>query len=103
MTSPASGNSEAAVLATDKLESLRNLDTCTLANAIEATGIRLRNEGYMDSSVRCLFPDMPPLVAYALPLRVRTGEPPIEGLAYVDRFDCGIQLLSLPPPRSLVL
>jgi regulator of RNase E activity RraA len=103
MTSPASGNSEAAVLATDKFESLRNLDTCTLANAIEATGVRLRNEGYMDSSVRCLFSDMPPLVAYALPLRVRTGEPPIEGLAYVDRVDWWDQLLSLPGPRVLVV
>ena len=85
------------------LDLLRTLDSCAIANAIEATRIRLRNEGYMDSTVRCLFREMPPLLGYALPMRVRTGEPPIEGLAYVDRVDWWEQFRAIPQPRLLVV
>ncbi len=35
----------------------------------------------MDSTVRCLFPELPPLVGYAIPIRVRTSDPPIGGRA----------------------
>ena len=82
---------------------LSKLDTCVIANAIEATGVRLRNEGYMASIIHCLFPELRPLVGYALPLRVRTGDPPIEGPAYVDRVDWWEQLLAIHEPRVLVV
>jgi len=90
-------------LPAEQFEALSRLDTCALANAIEATGVRLRNEGYMDSTVRCLFPDLPPLIGYALPLRVRATDPPIRGLRYIDHIDWADQLLSLPRPRILVV
>ncbi len=92
-----------APLDAQTLEVLRKLDTCVIANSIEATGVRLRNEGYMDSTIHCLFPELPPLVGYALPLRVRTGEPPVDGLAYVDRTDWWEQFLAIPQPRVLVV
>jgi regulator of RNase E activity RraA len=85
------------------MDALRSLDTCTLANAIEATGVRLRNEGYVDSTVRCLFPELRPLVGYAIPIQVRTGDPPIGGRAYVDRVDWWDELLAVPAPRILVV
>ena len=53
------------------LEELRQLDSCTVANAIETFGVRLRNTGFTDSAVRCLFEDFPPLVGYAATVRVR--------------------------------
>lgn len=84
-------------------DALRGLATCDLANAIEATGIRLRNEGYMDSTVRCLFPEFPALIGHALTLRVKTGDPPITGPRHVERDDWWEQFLSLPEPRLLVV
>ena len=87
----------------NQLDALRKLDTCTLANAVDTTGARLRNEGYVDSTVRCLFPELPPLVGYAIPIRVRTSDPPIAGRAYVDRVDWWDQLLAVPAPRILVV
>ena len=48
-------------LTTEQLDALRTMDTCAVSNAIEATGVRLRNEGYMDATVRSLFPELPPL------------------------------------------
>ena len=44
------------MLTSEQLEILRRLDACTLANAIETFHERLRNEGFADNSVRCLFP-----------------------------------------------
>jgi regulator of RNase E activity RraA len=43
------------------------------------------------------------LIGYALPLRVRTTDPPIRGLRYIDHIDWADQLLSLPKPRILVV
>ena len=90
-------------LTQEQLDALRALDTCTLANAIEATGVRLRNEGYMDASVRCLFPEIAPLLGYALTLRVRTSAPPVRGVRYVDHIDWAERVLALPQPRILVV
>lgn len=85
------------------LEALRNLDTCAIANAIETTGVRLRNEGYADATVRCLFPELRPLLGYALTLRVRTGDPPVEGTAFADRVDWWERFLAVPAPRLLAI
>jgi 4-hydroxy-4-methyl-2-oxoglutarate aldolase len=85
------------------LEQLRHLDSCSVANAIETFGVRLRNSGFADSTVRCIFEDFPPLVGYAATIRVRTAEPPMEGDSYYYRLDWLDHLLSVPPPRALVV
>ncbi len=104
MTSPdQNGPSPGPLVDRAKLDLLQGLATCDLANAIESTGVRLRNEGYMDSTVRCLFPEFAPLMGYALTLRVRTGDPPIAGPAYVERDDWWDQFLAMPEPRLLVV
>ena len=48
------------VLTDAQLESLRKLNACLLANAIETFHQRLRNEGFASRNVRCLFPYLPP-------------------------------------------
>ena len=60
-----------------QLEKLRRLDSCSVANAIETFDLRLRNTGFADSTVRCIFPDFSPMVGYATTLRVRTSDPPM--------------------------
>jgi 4-hydroxy-4-methyl-2-oxoglutarate aldolase len=87
----------------DALEKLRLLDSCSVANAIETFGVRLRNTGFADSRVRRIFEDLPPLVGYAATLRVRTAEPPMEGDSYYYRLDWLEHLSSVPPPRVLVV
>jgi regulator of RNase E activity RraA len=85
------------------LEELRLLDSCSVANAIETFGTRLRNSGFTDSTVRCIFEDFPPLVGYAATVRVRTSDPPMEGDSYFYRLDWLDHLLSVPSPRVLVI
>jgi 4-hydroxy-4-methyl-2-oxoglutarate aldolase len=85
------------------LEELRQLDSCSVANAIEKFGMRLRNTGFTDSTVRCIFEDFSPLVGFAATVRVRTAEPPMEGDSYYYRLDWLDHVLSIPAPRVLVV
>jgi 4-hydroxy-4-methyl-2-oxoglutarate aldolase len=87
----------------DDLDALRRLDSCTVSNAIETFAVRLRNAGFADACIRCMFEDFPPMVGYAATARLRSGEPPIAGRIYVDRTDWWNSILQVPPPRIVVL
>jgi len=86
-----------------QFEQLRQLGSCTVANAIETFDARLRNEGFSDSRIRCIFEDFPPMVGYAATVRIRTSEPPMEGHSHYYRLDWLDHVSSIPPPRILVL
>jgi len=85
------------------LAKLRQIDTCTVCNAIETFGVRLRNTGYADSSVRCFTPDLGPMVGYAATARLRSGDPRVDGKTYHDRTEWWGDILHIPAPRIVVL
>ena len=93
----------APLLTEEELDALRKFDTCMIANAIESFNVRLRNTGFADASVRCMFEDAPPMVGYAATARLRSGVPPIGGGTFHDRADFWNTILALPAPRILVL
>ncbi len=90
-------------LTDEELNALRKFDTCMVANAVESFRVRLRNTGFTDSSVRCMFADMAPMVGYAVTARLRSGEPPVNGGTFHDRSGLWNTLLQCPSPRLLVL
>jgi 4-hydroxy-4-methyl-2-oxoglutarate aldolase len=92
-----------AFLTEQELAALRQFDTCMVANAIETFNVRLRNTGFTDGKVRCMFPDLGPMVGYAVTARLRTGEPPIAGRQFQDRGDLWSRIQACPGPRILVL
>ncbi len=94
---------QTAALDFEQLEALRRLDACTLANAIETFHERLRNEGFMDSSVRCLFPRLQPMLGYAATVKIRGSAPPTTDGAYPERTNWWDYILSLPAPRVVVV
>ncbi len=91
------------VLAASELQALGRLDTCTVANAIETFGQRLRNEGFMGPGVHCFTPQLPPVVGYAETLRIRSSSPPPEQRYYFARSDWWSVLGCVPAPRVLVI
>jgi regulator of RNase E activity RraA len=91
------------VLSAEELEPLRRLSSCQIADAIETFGVRLRNEGFMDASVHGVFPQLSPMVGYAVTARIRTSEPPMRGRAYPNRTDWWNYLRTIPAPRVVVL
>jgi 4-hydroxy-4-methyl-2-oxoglutarate aldolase len=86
-----------------QLDQLRRLDSCTVANAVETFDVRLRNQGFADSSIHSIFEDFPPMVGYAATVRIRTSEPPMEGHSYYYRLDWLDHVSSIPEPRVLVV
>jgi regulator of RNase E activity RraA len=90
-------------LTAEQLEALRQVDGGTLANAIETFQERPRNEGFADSSVRCLFPHLPPVVGYAVTVKIRGSAPPFAGNAYLERTDWWDYVVSVPAPRVVVV
>ena len=89
-------------LTAEQLEAIRRLDACTVANAIETFHERLRNAGFVDYTVHCLFPRLQPMVGYAATIKIRGSAPPTAGNPYPDRTDWWDYILSLPPPRVVV-
>jgi 4-hydroxy-4-methyl-2-oxoglutarate aldolase len=75
-----------------------------VASAIEAFRVRLPNTGFADSTIRCVFEGCPPIAGYAATARIRTANPPMEGHGYsYERTDWWKHILSIPPPRIVVL
>jgi regulator of RNase E activity RraA len=90
-------------LTLDQLAAIKRLDTCAVADAIETFGVRLRNEGYTDGSIRSVSPQMAPMVGYATTVRIRCSNPPAVGRTYLERTDWWSYLLSVPAPRVVVI
>jgi 4-hydroxy-4-methyl-2-oxoglutarate aldolase len=87
----------------DQQDALRRLDTCSVANAIDTFYLRLRNEGFTDSSIRCLFPSLAPMLGYAVTVKIRCSSPPPDNHAYQDRTDWWNYILTIPSPRVVVI
>ena len=90
-------------LTEELLNALRRFDTCMVANAVETFNVRLRNTGFTNASVHCMFEDAPPMVGYAVTGRLQSGEPPIKGGTYHDRTELWSRIHEVPAPRILVL
>ena len=90
-------------LTLEGLEELRKIHGCTLADAIETFRERLRNEGFMNNSVRSFFPQLPNMIGYAVTLKVRGSAPPMADGSMSIRQDWWDYVLSLPSPRVVVI
>jgi regulator of RNase E activity RraA len=64
-----------APLTTAELEALRAWSTPTIANAIETFNVRPRNEGFMDHTIACRFPDLGRMAGYAVTAKIRAAAP----------------------------
>ena len=64
------------------LHGLAKYDTPTVCNAIELFDVRPRNVGYMNGEIRACFPELPPMVGYALTSTLRSAAPPRAGGSY---------------------
>jgi len=53
----------------DVLADLARYDSATISNAIETFDVRPPTTGYTDSTVRCMYPDLPPIVGRVVTCR----------------------------------
>ncbi len=84
----------------DDLAFLRGVDSPTIANAIEPFNVRDRTEGFIGGSVRSLFPDLPPIVGYALTVTMNDQPGPVKGR---EGFWAMFEALERMPAPSVVV
>ena len=70
------------IITKETLDKLREFDTPTICNIIELFEIRPNNTGYMDHRIQCAFPELPPMVGFALTSAFRSDHAPVGGDAY---------------------
>jgi 4-hydroxy-4-methyl-2-oxoglutarate aldolase len=90
-------------MSSEILDLLRTVDTSRISNAIETLNVRMRNEGYIQTSLSCLMPSLAPVAGYAVTGRIRTGAPPISNLCYYQRTDWWEYMAQFPSHKIMVL
>jgi len=89
-------------LTRQELEALRRSSSPSIANAIETFNVVPRNQGFMRPEMRSLFPELGPMVGYAVTAMIRADLAPAEGHR-VPPQDWWDSILTVPPPRVLVM
>lgn len=87
-------------LTADQLDALRGITSPTISNAIETFDVRSRSAGFMDASVRCMFPDLGGMVGYAVTAKIAARDKPRNSLSYFDMFDA---MAGVPKPWVVVI
>ena len=87
-------------LSREALDALRRYDSPTLSNAIETFDIRPRDEGFAGMEIRCLFPDLAPMVGYAATATIRALG---RGTGDADHSPLWALVRGLPEPRVVVI
>lgn len=64
-----------AYLTAEELAALRSISSPTIANAIETFDVRPRGEGYTNTGVRCLFPNLGVTLGYACTAMILSSQP----------------------------
>jgi regulator of RNase E activity RraA len=89
-------------LTTQQIDALRKITSPSVANAIETFNVRPREAGNLSSDIRALFPEMGPMVGYAVTALIRAERGPIEGHR-ASLFAWWDFIQSIPAPRVIVV
>ncbi|MFO0956843.1 MAG: RraA family protein [Isosphaeraceae bacterium] len=89
------------LLTAEQLAELARFNTPTISNAIELFNIRRRDRGFLPHTIRCLLPDLGPMVGYAV-TSVTTASPPDCGPTADHLPDYLRYVASVPGPKVAV-
>ena len=87
-------------LTADELQALRQITSPTICNAIETFKVRSRSAGFMDSSIRCIFPELGTLTGYAVTAKIAAHTPSEAAIAPAELWRLVEQS---PKPAILVI
>jgi 4-hydroxy-4-methyl-2-oxoglutarate aldolase len=86
-------------LTREQIDALRRIDSPTIANAIETFNVRAAVSGYVGYDIRCIFPDLPPSIGYAVTCMVDSTTPGRQGIG----FDILYKMLADAPKPTIVV
>ena len=89
-----------AKLSYEQLSMLRRIDSPTISNAIETFKVRPRVAGYVGYDIRCIFPELPPTVGYAVTCTVDSTTEGRQGIGFQRLYEL---LANAPKPAIVVM
>ena len=89
-----------AKLSYEQLSTLRRIDSPTISNAIETFKVRPRVAGYVGYDIRCIFPELPPTVGYAVTCSVDSTTEGRQGIGFNKLYEL---LVNSPQPTIVVM
>jgi regulator of RNase E activity RraA len=87
-------------LSAEELEALRRWPTCAISNAIELFNIRSRNEGFMLPDIKCIFPELGPMIGYASTAIISADSPDGRRIQHPEWWEV---MGKIPEPRVAVI
>jgi regulator of RNase E activity RraA len=84
----------------DELNGLLPWSTCAISNAIELFNIRPRNEGFMLPEIKCIFPELEPMIGYAVTAVISTKSSSDHSIPMPELWK---EMLRIPEPRVVVI
>ena len=83
-----------------ELEEISHWSTCSISNGIELFNIRPRNEGFMLPEIKCIFPELGPMIGYAVTAMISADSP---GGRRIEPAEWWEEILKIPEPRIAVI
>jgi regulator of RNase E activity RraA len=87
-------------LGAEDLEALRRWPTCAISNGVELFNIRPRNEGFMLPEIKCIFPELGPMIGYAVTAVISADSAEGRRIPPPDWWEV---LRKIPEPRVVVI
>jgi len=84
----------------EELEALKRWPTCAISNGIELFNIRPRSEGFMLPEIRCVFPDLGPMIGYAVTAVITADSSEGRRIQPPDWWE---QIQEIPGPKVVVI
>ena len=89
-----------ATLSFEQISTLCRIDSPTISNAIERFKVRPRVSGYVGYDIRCIFPELPPTVGYAVTCTVDSTTEGRQGIGFQRLYEL---LTNAPKPAIVVM
>jgi regulator of RNase E activity RraA len=93
-------SSSTASLTAEQIKALGEIDSPTIANAIEAFDVRDRTDGYSSRDLKCLFRELPPVIGYAVTCTVDSTTP---GKGHPNRLLELFEVVAAAPKPAIVV
>ena len=84
----------------EQLDALKRIDSPTIANAIETFKVRPRVAGYVGMDIKCIYPELPPMVGYAITCTVDSTTEGRVGIGFNELYKI---LQDAPKPAVVVM
>src|SRR3989442_3686815 len=89
-----------ATLSFEQISALCRIDSPTISSAIESFKVRPRVSGYVGYDIRCIFPELPPTVGYAVTCTVDSTTEGRQGIGFQRLYEL---LTNAPKPAIVVM